>query len=154
MAPEKTVGPTFVLSFQGIESDTIKMEARLPDNKLAKCDSLIWEFLPTKKVTLTELQSLIGLLNFTCSVIVPRRTFLRCVINLTIGVRCPRHFICLNRETIADLRLLLTFLESYNGKSFFLDYIWLSSAKLHLYNDAAGSLGVMQQAHGGVFGAH
>ena len=32
---------------------------------------------------------------------------------------------------------------------FFLDYIWLSSAKLHLYTDAAGSLG-----YGPVFGAH
>jgi len=54
-----------------------------------------------------------------------------------------------DRETKADLRLWLTFLESYNGKSFFLDYIWLSFAKLHLYTDAAGSLG-----YGAVFGAH
>ena len=71
MAPEKTVGPSFVLSFAGIELDTIKMEARLPEDKPAQCCSLIREFL-TKK---TKLQSLIGLLNFTCSVIVPGRTF-------------------------------------------------------------------------------
>ena len=98
---------------------------------------------------MTELQSLIGLLNFTCSVIVPDRTFLRRLITLTVGVKRPRHFIRLNRETKADLRLWLTSLESYNGKSFFLDYIWLSSAKLHLYTDAAGLLG-----YGAVFGAH
>ena len=30
-----------------------------------------------------------------------------------------------------------------------MDYIWLSSAKLHLYTDAAGSLG-----YGTIFGAH
>ena len=149
MAPEKMVGPSFVLSFAVIELDTIKMEARLPEEKLAKCCSLIREFLTKKKVTLTELQSLIGLLNFTCSVIVPGRTFLRRLINLTVGVKRPRHFIRLNRETKADFHLWLTFLESYNGKSFFLDYIWLSSAKLHLYTDAAGSLG-----YGAVFGAH
>ena len=149
MAPEKTVGPSFVLSFAGIELDTIKMEARLPEDKLAKCRSLIREFLTKKKVTLTELQSLIGLLNFTCSVIVPGRTFFRRLINLTVGVKHPRHFIRLNRETKADLRLWLAFLQSYNGKSFFLDYIWLSSAKLHLFTDAAGSLG-----YGAVFGAH
>ena len=116
---KKTGGPSFVLSFVGIELDTIKMEARLPEEKLAKCRSLIWEFLTKKKVTLTELQSLIGLLNFTCSVIVPGRTFLRRLINLTVGVKRPRHFIRLNRETKADLRRWLTFLESYNGKSFF-----------------------------------
>ena len=57
MAPEKTVGPSFVLSFAGIELDTIKMEARLPEDKLTKCRSLIREFLTKKKVTLTELQS-------------------------------------------------------------------------------------------------
>ena len=142
------MGPSFVLSFAGIELDTIKMEARLPDDKLAKCCLLIREILP-RKVTLTELQFLIGLLNFTSSVIVPGRTFLRRLINLTVGVTRPRYFIRLNRETKVDLRLWLTFLESYNGKSFFLNYIWLSSAKLHLYTDASGSLG-----YGAVFGAH
>jgi len=100
-------------------------------------------------VTLKELQSLIGLLNFTCSVIVPGRTFLCHLINLTVGIKYPHYFIRLNRETLSDLQLWLTFLESYNGRSFFLDYIWLSSAKLHLYTDAAGSLG-----YGAVFGSH
>ena len=66
-----------------------------------------------------SLQSLIGLLNFTCSVIVPGRTFL-CLINLTVGVKCPRYFIRLNQGTKSDLKLRLTFLESYNTKSFFM----------------------------------
>lgn len=149
MAPEKTVGPSFVLSFAGIELDSQNMEARLPSDKLTKCRDSIQHFLRRKKVTLRELQSLIGLLNFTCSVIVPGRTFLRRLINLTVGVKRPRYFIRLNRETKSDLHLWLTFLESYNGKSFFLDYNWLSSAKLHLYTDAAGSLG-----YGAVFGSH
>jgi len=48
MAPEKTVGPSFVLSFVGIELDTLKMEARLPEDKLAKCCLLIQDFLPRK----------------------------------------------------------------------------------------------------------
>ena len=81
--------------------------------------------------------------------IVPGRTFLRRLINLTVGIKYPHYFIRLNRETLSDLQLWLTFLESYNGRSFFLDYIWLSSAKLHLYTDAAGSLG-----YGAVFGSH
>ena len=88
--------------FAGMELDT---EARLLEDQLAKCRSLIREFLTKKKVTLTEVKSLIGLLNFTCSVIVPGRTFLRCLINLTVGVKRPRHFILLNRGTKADLRL-------------------------------------------------
>jgi len=55
MAPKKTVVPSFVLSFAGIELDTQTMEARLPEDKLAKCRSLIRNFLPRKKVTLSEL---------------------------------------------------------------------------------------------------
>lgn len=58
---------------------------------------------------------------------------------LDSGGQCPRYFIRLNRETKSGLQLI--FLESYNGKSFFLDYNWLLSVKLHLYTDAAGSLG-------------
>ena len=106
---KKTVGPSFVLSFAGFELDTIKMEAQLPEDKLAKCCSLIREFLTKKKVTLTELPSLIGLLNFTCSVSVPGRTLLCCLINLTVGVKRPHHFIRLNHETKADLCLWTIF---------------------------------------------
>ena len=112
------------------------------------CDS-IKHFLCWKKITLRELQSLIGLLNFTCSVIVHGQTFLRRLIDLTVGVKCPRYFIPLNQETKSDLKLWHTFLESYNGRSFFLDYNWPSSTKLHLYTDAPGSLG-----YGTVFGSH
>ena len=59
------------------ELDTDKMEARLLEEKLRKCVTLISEFLKRKKVSLKEMQSLIGLLNFTCSVVIPGRTFLR-----------------------------------------------------------------------------
>ena len=75
MAPEKTVGPSTVLSFVGIELDTCKLEARLPHDKIDKCTNTIQDFLKCKKVTLKDMQSLIGLLNFTCSVVVSGRTF-------------------------------------------------------------------------------
>jgi len=149
MAPEKTVSPSCVLSFMGIELDTTKMEARLPCDKLAKCRSPIHHFLHRKKVTLKELQSLIGLLNFTYSVIVPGGAFLHRLINSTVGIKRPRYCLRLNRNTRSDLQVLLIVLESYNGRSFFLDYIWLSSAKLHLYTEAAVLLG-----YGAVFGLH
>jgi len=54
MPPAKTVGPSFVLSFEGIELDTQTTQARLPEDKLAKCRSLIRDFVPRKKVTLSE----------------------------------------------------------------------------------------------------
>ena len=64
MAPEKTCGPATTLSFAGIELDSICSEARLPLDKIYKCTNLISSLLARKKVSLRELQSLTGLLNF------------------------------------------------------------------------------------------
>ena len=147
MAPEKTVGPSNVLSFAGIELDTCRMEARLPNDKLLKCISLISDFMQRNKVTLRELQSLIGTLNFACSVVVPGRAFLRRLINLTKGAKRAHHYIRLNRSTKADLVVWQTFLHDFNGRSFFLQDGWFDSDTLQLYTDASGSCGF-----GAVFG--
>ena len=87
IAPEKTCGPSTAMSFAGIELDSIFLEARLPRDKIEKCISLISDFIHRKKVTLKEVHSLNGLLNFVCSVIRPGRAFLRRLIDLTVGVR-------------------------------------------------------------------
>ena len=69
MAPEKTTGPNTTMCFMGYEIDSIKSEIRLPTEKLAKCQDMIQELLKRNKTTLVKIQSLIGLLNFTCAVI-------------------------------------------------------------------------------------
>ncbi len=83
MAPEKTVGPSQIISFAGIELDSVLMETRLPQEKLDKCQSLISAFLMRRRLSLQEIQSLTGLLNFACSVVVLGRAFLRRLIDLT-----------------------------------------------------------------------
>lgn len=69
------------------------MEARLPAEKIDKCLGLLSNFLRRKKVTLKEIQTLIGLLNFACLVVVPGQAFLRRLIDLTIGIRAQHHYI-------------------------------------------------------------
>ena len=137
IAPEKTLGPPQILSFAGIELDFCLMEARLPVDKVQKCIEIITDFLKRKKVTLREVQSLTGLLNFACSVIVPGRAFLRRLIDLTIGVRSPNSSIRLTRSVKEDLEVWLSFLSQYNCKSFFLPDVWNNSDKLSFYTDAA-----------------
>ena len=149
IAPEKTVGPASVLSFAGIELDSNRMEARLPTDKVAKCTQLIGNFLKRKRVSLKELQSLIGLLNFACSVVKPGRAFLRRLIDLTIGIKCAHFSIRLSRESKKDLRVWQSFLSGFNCKSFFLSEYWLNSFKLNLFTDASGALGF-----GAIFGKH
>ena len=121
----------------------------MPQDKLDKCVTTISEFRHCIKVTLRELQSLIGLLNFACSVVQPGRAFFRRLIDLTIRIKLPSHKIRLSREVKKDLDLWLKFLQNFIGKSFFLDDNWLSSSKLNLFTDASG-------AHGfsAVFGSH
>ena len=148
MAPEKTCGPLTTLSFAGIELDTVKLEARLPLDKLRKCIDFITAFQQRKKITLRELQSLIGLLNFACSVIIPGRAFLRRLIDLTHGIRLSHHLIKLNRESKEDLNVWLTFLANYNGRSFFIEERWANSQQLNLFTDAAGGVGF-----GAIFGS-
>ena len=65
LAPEKTVGPATVLQFAGIRLDSVRMEVRLPEEKVQTCRNLLTDFLSRRSVCLKELQSLIGLLNFT-----------------------------------------------------------------------------------------
>ena len=88
LAPDKTVGPDTALQFAGITLDSVRMEC-LPKEKLQKCRNLLTDFLSRRSVCLKEIQSLIGLLNFTCLVVVPGRAFHRRLIYLTKGITKP-----------------------------------------------------------------
>ena len=147
LAPDKTVGPSTAIPFLGIILDTVNHEARLPDDKLFKARELILTFLGKQKVTLKELQQLLGFLGFLCSVIQPGRPFLRRLTDLVIGVKKPHFHIRLTRQVKLDLEIWLAFLDQFNGKSFFLDADFLTGDYLQLYTDAAGGVG-----YGALFG--
>ena len=116
---EKTVYPTTSLNIYGIEIDSKAMVARLPRDRMDKIASFLQEFKVKRKVSLMELHSLLGLLNFACSVIIPGRAFLRRLFDLTIGHTCPHYRITLNAEARAHLRAWYEFIGSFNGKSCF-----------------------------------
>ena len=117
IAQEKTVGPDSTLQFAGITLESVLPKARLPVDKLHKYRMLLRTFHKRRKVTLRELQSLLGLFNFTCSVIVPGCAFLRRVIDLTNGARRPYHHIHLTKEAKSDMPTWLTFLDGFNDKT-------------------------------------
>ena len=90
---------------------------------------------------------LVGLLNFACSVVIPGRAFLRRLFDLTKGIKCASHFIRLSRSVKADLSMWKSFLDDFNGRSFFLGDCWSTSSSLNLYTDAAAGFGF-----GAIFG--
>ena len=141
IAPEKTFPPSQVLTFLGYELDSQHMEIRLPLDKLTKCRHLIETCLKKQKIQLRDLQSIIGTLNFACGAVVPGRPFLRRLINLTVGVNKPFHYIRITAQVRDDLNTWLSFLSSHNGKSLLLPERWLLSPNISLFTDASGTLG-------------
>ena len=125
----------------GIEIDSIRMQYRLPVEKLNKAHCLLQQFSRRRKITLREMQSLIGFLQFACKAIAPGRTFLRNLIDLTIGVSCPHYHIRLNNAARSDLAMWLQFLDSFNNKSIILRNKWIFSNSLNMFTDASGSIG-------------
>ena len=148
IAEEKTMGPSQVLPFVGIELDTIEMVARLPDDKIVKFNNLIEEVLSSKSIKLHQLQSLCGMLNFASGIITPARAFNRRLYDLGIGLEKSYYRIKVTKEVKQDLLVWQKFLHNYNSKTFLLDYIWLTNDHLQLYTDASSTIGF-----GGVFGS-
>ena len=145
LSAEKTSALATVMEFMEITLDANKMEARLPDDKTVKKRQILIEFKVKKSCTLRELLSLLGLLNFACSVILlvilPGRAFLRRLTNLTIGVAELHHYVKLNEEARLDIAVLLEFITNFNRKAYFLYEKQISSDALQIYTAAAGSLG-------------
>jgi hypothetical protein len=75
IANEKTEGPCQVMIFLGLEIDTLNMVVRIPQKKLGDLRVMIVSALNKKKITLKNLQSITGLMNFCLRAIPPGRVF-------------------------------------------------------------------------------
>ena len=122
--PDKTVQPCTKLELLGIELDSENQQARISDERREEIMGLLLTWRSRKYCTKRQLQSLIGKLNFVCYVCRPGRTFLRRMINLTTGVKHTTHHIRLNKSFFKDVSWWITFLNDWNGQSFFHDDQW------------------------------
>ena len=77
LAPTKGEGPLSCLTFLGITLDCIRLEARLPVDKLVEIRSLLTDTVTHRRISQRNLKSLLGKLSFAARVIVPGRTFMR-----------------------------------------------------------------------------
>ena len=86
LSAKKTIGSTFVLEYLGIILDTVKMQARLPIDKVKRITSFIKFIINKKSCTRKELEQLLGHLALpvglyclsgyiACRVILPGRSF-------------------------------------------------------------------------------
>jgi hypothetical protein len=133
----KTVLPTKVIIIHGIEVDSEEMECGLSQDKIVKINTVLISAMHGKKITLRSPQSLIGLLNFACMAVCPDRAFLRHLVDLTVKMVSPFHFIMLTCEARTELQVWQSFIETFNGKSVFLADTSITSDHLKLFTDAS-----------------
>jgi len=106
----KTVVPCTTLELLGIELDSITQEARISQTRLDETLNLLQMWQTKASCTKRQLQSLIGKLNFICSVCRPGRTFLRQMIKLLSKGSHLSHHIHLTKRFFKDIEWWLSFL--------------------------------------------
>ena len=139
------------IQFLGLEIDTVAETVKIPIEKIKKACSEISDLLKLKKCTLYQLQSLLGLLQFTCKVIVPGRAFLQSLYRITAGCSKPFHKIRLTKNVKNDLLIWLQFLEHFNGVTIYKDAMFLSPDVVNIFTDASKSLGAGAILHNSWF---
>ena len=140
---EKLEGPVTTLTFLGITLNTVKMEARLPDDKLRELRALLDTLSATRRISATKLDSFLGKLAFAASVVLPGRTFTRRLWDTAKRFhKVPRHYsITLDNESFQDIKWWKLLLDSWNGKCLFLYQNEIAATELGLVTDASSSIG-------------
>ena len=137
LAPHKTVNPTNDLDFLGVGLNSIEMLAYIPQDKITDYTQLVTSTLNKSKVTLRELKSLLGKLQFSTCIITTGRAFLRRMYDLTKGIAKPFYFISITKEVKEDLKIWEMFLKNINGKTIIRELPVNDSLTLHMYSDAS-----------------
>jgi len=134
-ASEKRKDGTCV-DYLGLILDTVKMEARLPEEKKIRTINEINMTLAARSVTLKQLEKLLGLLEFCVAVFPLGRPFLRHVWNMFRLGRSWRQR--LTTAARRDLQWWKEFLPIWSGIS----AIQLSRPRYHIATDASGKKGI------------
>ena len=118
IAWEKVEGPSQVITFLGVEIDTVKDLLSLPKKKICEFESLVNDILSKKRISLKKLQSLAGKLNWAASVVRGGRTYLRRILDMMRPLKQSRHKLIISNEMRKDLVWWSTYLHTFNGKKF------------------------------------
>ena len=141
LAPEKTVGPAQVLTYLGLDINTVDRTVCIPADKVQATSRLIEQALDKQKISLQNIQSIVGSLNFLCRAIPSGRAFLRRLITLASGLSRSHHRVRISKGARLDLITWCEFLTHFNGVTIFPEAAWESDDSLSLFTDAAASIG-------------
>lgn len=135
----KEEGPSEVITFLGIEIDTIQMEIRLPEGKLVELKGILKRWRGMRSCRRRDLESIVGSLNHACKVVRPGRAFKRRLLDLMTTVARGDRRVRLNLEARADLEWWFQFGLGWNGTSLLGPA--LESPQESMLSDASGNWG-------------
>ena len=123
---KKTIGPVTTLEYLGIILNSMKMEARLPPDKVLRLKHMLMEFCNMKSCAKVKLLSLLGHMNFASKVIIPGRSFMSYLLYLTRGKSNNRDIIYFNDDCRSDMKMWINFLDSWTVYHFLLTVPYLT----------------------------
>lgn len=114
----KILPPSQTATFLGIIIDTVLLELRLPEGKLAKTIAMLNKINGCESISRKNLEKLTGLLGHCSTVVRGGRTFCRRLYNLhKMCLKNHLKIVRLNSESRDDIAWWLSFLRVFNGKA-------------------------------------
>ena len=137
--PDKTIEPTTLHTFLGLDIDTVDMQIKIPMNKVLELQALLNNGVTRNKLRLSELETLVGKLSFFSRAIPGSRAFIRRFYNAMLGPYRHYHHIRITNSLRQDMYTWLQFLNEFNGIVYFPASEWDTPNTLQLFTDSAGS---------------
>lgn len=136
LSAEKTVTPCTKIIILGLEIDTVLQTVSIPPARMEALKTILHEWLALETATKVQMQSLIGVLQFTSYGVRWGRTFTRRLIDTMKTLTFQTDSVDLDAGTKADIEWWVKFAESFSGVSFIIDPQPIK-VDLHLYSDAS-----------------
>ena len=138
--PEKDEGPATTITFLGLELDTVALEVRLPQDKLASLRMLLRSWRGRKAYRKRELLSLVGSMSHASRAVKPGRSYTCRLIEAAAATKRLDQFVRLNREARADIEWWHVFAAGWNGTAM-MEAGPGTSCQVTIISDASGNWG-------------
>ena len=138
VSQDKSEGPTQVIEFLGLMTDTIDMVVRIPKDKMQDITLILIHIFRKHKATMAELESLSVKLIIIAKAVPVGRSFTKSVYQCFQGVPKHRH-IDLKQLVLADLRMWKLFLIHFKGWKPIIHPSVQRSQMVELFADMSGN---------------
>ena len=129
--------PSNCLVFYGAEIDSNAMQVALPEDKLQRYSALVASTINASHISVRELQSLVGKLQYATCVVTAGNAFLHRLRALIPHPAKPFWRLRLTTQAKKDLKVWQEFLQNYNGLTIIRQTPIVPSNALNMLSDAS-----------------